>query len=157
MSLSFKQELVACFQQHFGNSLVAVVLFGSRARGDAKPESDYDIFLLAKDLPDRPVERLIFVRHAIAVKFSEKISITARTPEEFENGFPSFYLDLALDGKVLYDKQGYISGKLQRIQDIIKQAGLGRTKYDHQFGWEWKQQPRGRWELTWEGYHELTA
>jgi len=107
MSLNFKQDLVACFQQHFGNSLVAVVLFGSRARGDAKPESDYDIFLL--------------------------------------------------DGKVLYDKQGYISGKLQRIQDIIKQAGLGRKKYDHQFSWEWKQQPRSRWELTWEGYRELTA
>ncbi len=120
MNPTFKQNLIACFQQYFGNELVAIVLFGSRARGEASPESDYDIFPLAKKLPERPVERLLWVRHAIAAKFAEKISITVRTPEEFESGFPSLYLDLAIDGIVLYDADDYITKKLQRIQEIIK-------------------------------------
>jgi predicted nucleotidyltransferase len=30
-----------------------VVLFGSRARGDAYAESDYDVAVFLKDLPDR--------------------------------------------------------------------------------------------------------
>jgi len=157
MNLIFKQNLIACFQQHFGNDLIAVVLFGSRARGEASPESDYDIFLLVKNLPERPIERLLFVRHAIAAKFAEKISITARTPGEFESGFPSLYLDLAVDGVILYDAGNYMTKKLQRIQEIIKQAGLERKRFDHQFSWEWENQPKGRWEITWEGYHELAS
>lgn len=156
MNPNFKQSLIACFQQHFGDNLVAIVLFGSRARGEARPESDYDIFLLAKNLPERPVERLLLVRHAIAAKFSEKIALTARTPDEFESGFPSLYLDLGMDGIVLYDADNYITPKLRRIQKIIKLAGLERKKFDHQFSWEWKKQPQGHWEITWEGYHEFT-
>jgi len=156
MNAIFKQNLIACFQQHFGNDLVAVVLFGSRARGEAKPESDYDVFLLVKNLPERPVERLLFVRHAIAAKFAEKIAITARTPEEFASGFPSLYLDLALDGIVLYDAENYMTRKLKRIQEIIKQAGLERRRFDHQFSWEWERPPKGHWEITWDGYHEFT-
>lgn len=33
----------------YGNRLDRVVLFGSRARGDAKPHSDYDIAVFLKD------------------------------------------------------------------------------------------------------------
>ncbi|MDZ7290668.1 MAG: nucleotidyltransferase domain-containing protein [candidate division KSB1 bacterium] len=155
MTSAFKQNLIGSFKQHFGDDLVAVVLFGSQARGEAGPESDYDIFLLVKNLPARPVERLLFVRGAIAVKFAEKIAILARTPEEFESGFPSLYLDLAVDGIVLYDTDNYVTKKLQRIQEIIKQAGLERKKLDHQLSWEWNKQPKGQWEITWEGYREL--
>jgi predicted nucleotidyltransferase len=157
MKPDFQQNLITCFQQHFGNKLISVVLFGSRARGEFRPESDYDIFLLAKNLPERPLERLLFVRRAISAKFAEKIAITARTPEEFESGFPSFYLDLATDGIVLYDTAHYMTHKLHCIKEIIKQAGLERKKLEHQFSWEWKQQPQGHWEITWEGYHELTT
>jgi len=58
------------------------------ARGQARPESDHDIFLLAENLPERPVERLFYVRHAIALKFAEKIAIIARTWEiTWEGGY----------------------------------------------------------------------
>ena len=33
----------------YGNRLDRVVLFGSRARGDAKPDSDYDVAVFLKD------------------------------------------------------------------------------------------------------------
>src|ERR1051326_1447142 len=40
----------------FGERLERVVLFGSRARGDARPDSDYDLAVFLKTLPDRWAE-----------------------------------------------------------------------------------------------------
>jgi predicted nucleotidyltransferase len=40
----------------YGHRLERVVLFGSRARGDADQESDYDIAVFLRDMSDRPAE-----------------------------------------------------------------------------------------------------
>jgi predicted nucleotidyltransferase len=40
----------------YGKRIERVVLFGSRARGDAHPDSDYDVAVFLKELPDRWVE-----------------------------------------------------------------------------------------------------
>jgi predicted nucleotidyltransferase len=40
----------------YGDRLERVVLFGSRARGDARPDSDYDVAIFLKSLPDRWAE-----------------------------------------------------------------------------------------------------
>ena len=37
----------------YGDRIDQIVLFGSRARGDATPESDYDVAVFLKALPDR--------------------------------------------------------------------------------------------------------
>ena len=48
----------------YGDRLERVVLFGSRARGDAEQDSDYDVALFLKDMPDRWAEfdRLVGLR-----------------------------------------------------------------------------------------------
>jgi uncharacterized protein len=40
----------------YGDRLERVVLFGSRARGDARADSDYDVAVFLKDMHDRWVE-----------------------------------------------------------------------------------------------------
>jgi len=40
----------------YGDRLDRVVLFGSRARGNAHAESDYDVAVFLKDMPDRWAE-----------------------------------------------------------------------------------------------------
>ena len=40
----------------YGPALDRVVLFGSRARGDAGPDSDYDVAVFLKDIPNRRAE-----------------------------------------------------------------------------------------------------
>jgi predicted nucleotidyltransferase len=40
----------------YGARLERVVLYGSRARGDARPDSDYDVAVFLQDMPDRAHE-----------------------------------------------------------------------------------------------------
>ncbi len=40
----------------YGARLESVLLFGSRARGDARPDSDYDIAVFLRDLDDPRLE-----------------------------------------------------------------------------------------------------
>lgn len=59
MLLSY-DPILKCFRATLaevcGDRLERVVLFGSRARGDAHAESDYDIAVFLRDLTDRPAE-----------------------------------------------------------------------------------------------------
>ena len=40
----------AALDEAYGKRIERVVLFGSRARGDARPDSDYDVAVFLKDL-----------------------------------------------------------------------------------------------------------
>jgi predicted nucleotidyltransferase len=46
----------AALDEIYGARLARVVLFGSRARGEARPDSDYDLAVLLNSLPDRSGE-----------------------------------------------------------------------------------------------------
>ncbi|PWB79955.1 MAG: hypothetical protein C3F11_19350 [Methylocystaceae bacterium] len=46
----------AALEAIYGSRLDRVVLFGSRARGDARADSDYDVAVFLKLLPDRWAE-----------------------------------------------------------------------------------------------------
>ncbi len=47
----------AALDEIYGDQIERVVLFGSRARGDAHADSDYDVAVFLKELPDRWKER----------------------------------------------------------------------------------------------------
>ena len=42
-------EYVAALRRHYGSRLVDVFVFGSRARGDARPDSDVDLAVILED------------------------------------------------------------------------------------------------------------
>lgn len=60
----------AAVDEIYGNRLERIVLFGSRARGDAREDSDYDVAIFLKALPDRwaELDRLA----ALRVKFLDE-------------------------------------------------------------------------------------
>jgi uncharacterized protein len=47
------KRLRVALDQLYGNRIERVVLFGSRARGDAGADSDYDVAVFLRDLTDR--------------------------------------------------------------------------------------------------------
>lgn len=46
----------AALDEAYGARLARVVLFGSRARGNQRPDSDYDVAVFLKEIPDRWAE-----------------------------------------------------------------------------------------------------
>ncbi|MGQ9631113.1 MAG: nucleotidyltransferase domain-containing protein [bacterium] len=148
------KRLVESYKKYLGGNLVSIVLFGSRARGDAKPKSDYDILIVADNLPANPLARSRFIRKPVAGKFEERLSIIAKTRDEITGSFPPLFLDIGLDGKLLYD-DGFFANRLRRIRDIIESAGLKRVLEGNDYHWEWKNYPKKGWAIDWEGYHEL--
>jgi len=54
----------AALDEMYGDRIERVVLFGSRARGEADRESDYDVAVFLKDLDDRwaELDRLAILR-----------------------------------------------------------------------------------------------
>jgi uncharacterized protein len=46
----------AALDEMYGERIERVVLFGSRARGDAHEDSDYDVAVFLRDMPDRFAE-----------------------------------------------------------------------------------------------------
>jgi uncharacterized protein len=46
----------ATLDEIYGQRLERVMLYGSRARGDAREDSDYDVAVFLRDMPDRIAE-----------------------------------------------------------------------------------------------------
>ena len=143
-------SVLAALRQAFGERLVAVVLFGSRARGEATGDSDWDLLVLAEDLPQRALERSLFVKRLLPADSRGAISVLAKTPREFEAYLPALYLDIALDGQIFYDPRGYAAERLTVLKRLIDRAGLYRERTEAGDMWEWKAQPGPSWALEWD-------
>jgi predicted nucleotidyltransferase len=90
--------LVRCLETAFGSRLKTAVLFGSRARGEARPESDHDVFAIVEDLPADPLSRTQELRQALFAFLADlpgAMNLRARTPLEFEADLTPLYLDVA--------------------------------------------------------------
>lgn len=145
------QPVIRALQQGFHGSLVALVLFGSRARNDGSPESDWDLLLIACDLPAKPFDRHVQLKKMLPDAWRGRISLLAKTPQELEAHLAALYLDIALDGIVLYDIDKYITKRLEKIRRLIHRQGLYREQHDKELIWRWKRYPGPDWQLSWEG------
>lgn len=61
----------AAVSELYADRLERVVLFGSRARGDAQPDSDYDVAVFLRDMPDRFAEMNRLADVATDILYSE--------------------------------------------------------------------------------------
>lgn len=142
--------VLSALERSLGDSLVAVVLFGSRARGEADETSDWDLLLIARDLPQKPFQRHLYLKQMLPADWRGQVAILAKTPTEFESYLSSLFLDIALDGIILHDPQGYMADRLARLQRLIRNQGLRRTQIEHDMVWRWQRFPGLNWTLEWE-------
>ena len=142
-------QLVTALQEGLGERLVAVVLYGSRARDQEREASDWDLFVIATDLPTRLWERHILLKRFLPAAYRGAVSLLAKIPQEFEERISSLYLDIAQDGKILFDPQGYAHRRLAALQRLMAETGLYRKKSRGGEVWRWRQKPRQPWALKW--------
>ena len=100
------KTLVEHLRKHLGDRLDAVVLFGSRARGEATGESDWDLLIIVEGLPRSPLARKRLWLSIVPREWRTRASPLLRTPEEWYGRVMPLSLDIALDGRVLYDARG---------------------------------------------------
>lgn len=92
-----------------------VVLFGSRAREDSTPLSDYDLLIISDERPPDPPNyvQLFWYRW-----------------EEVEEGVRSFntiLVDAIVEGKVLHDSRGAYRSLREAVEIEIERRGLVKT------------------------------
>lgn len=144
------KPVIDALKQALSDNLVAVVLFGSRARGEADENSDWDLLVIARHLPEKPFKRHLYLKKMLPDIWRGQVAILAKTPEEFEAYLPSLFLDIALDGSILYDSDGYIADRLNRVQRLIQRYGLQREQSGTELIWRWQSFPGFDWSLEWE-------
>jgi uncharacterized protein len=138
-------------QEALGERLVGVVLYGSRARDDARPGSDWDLLVVARDLPQGTMARHLALKRALPEACRAQVSLLTRTPEEFEAHVSSLYLEIALDGRILFDPTGIVGDRLAGLRATAERRGLVRVETDSGYDWRWESTPAHPWDAPWEG------
>lgn len=96
-------ELKEALEKTYGDKLKKLVLFGSHARGDARPDSDVD-FLVVLDLSEKDlsVSREIMKINETAVdlilKYEKTISIIPVSFETYMESQYSFFINVRKEG-----------------------------------------------------------
>lgn len=140
----------------FAQRLKTVVLFGSQARGDAKPESDHDLLVVIDNLPDSPLARQRIVRYTllpILEQLPGTINFVAKTPAEVAANLTPLLLDVCVDGLCLYGID-YFEPYRRQALTALGQSKLTRHRVGGTLLWLFPKMPMADWSLNWEGYLE---
>lgn len=139
-----KREL----RKHYGRRLIAVVVFGSVGRGEARADSDIDILIVADPLPNGRlprVEEFAPVRKALSGRLqslSEEGIFTSlapvfKTPEEVHAG-SLLFLDMIDDGRILYDRSGFWKDYLRGFKERLRRLGAKKVVVGDRWYWDLK-------------------
>jgi uncharacterized protein len=144
-----EERLLAELQCHYGARLVSVVLFGSAARETQRFDSDIDVLIIAKDLPRGRMKRIRefdvvessvepFIQSLGKDGVTTYFSAVIKSPEEAEAGSPLF-LDMVEDARILFDRDGFFSRRLDRLRKRL--AELGSKRIWRGNAWYWILKP----------------
>ena len=140
LSDSMRAELaayVAALHRRFGADLVSVIAFGSRVRGDAKPESDLDVLVVVRGLPRRRWDRYEGLRNVaeeVSDEFADTVAPILLTPEE-ATPLKRYYLGMLSAHEIVRDEGGFFAGVLDRLRRRL--AELGSRRYVDDQGYEY--------------------
>ena len=121
----------------FATRLKTVVLFGSRARNEAAPESDHDGFIVVEDLPADPLSRVRETRGAMAPHLADLpgvINLNSKTPAEFQADLTPPFLDVVVDGICLFGKE-YFEPLRQKGLAALASSGMERKRIGRSLFW----------------------
>lgn len=130
---------------HYGARLVSVAVFGSVARGVPRPDSDVDLLVVARDLPDGRIPRVRefdtveeqldpVLRRAAEIGVHTTLAPILKTPEEVERGSPLF-LDMTEDVQILHDEGHFLRDYLGRLKAKLEALGSRRVRKGGGYYW----------------------
>ena len=117
------QQYIVHIQKIYGSHLQKVILYGSYARGDFRPDSDIDIMILVamSDLELKKYsQRLFYMTYDFNMDNDLDIKPIAKSKEHFEKwivNYP-FYANINREGVVLYGASASCTSPLLRSYAI---------------------------------------
>ncbi len=140
---------VAKLFEVFGPKLESIVLFGSLSKGTAKPESDIDLLVVARDLPKNYSDRTRIIQDVVSFKLMDDIIIylwknydiyadldILLIDKEEANVTHPFYLDMAKEAIIIYDRNNIMLNKIEEVK--IKLEKIGAKRFEEPDGsWYW--------------------
>ncbi|MCW5890155.1 MAG: nucleotidyltransferase domain-containing protein [bacterium] len=144
----FLRRVVEALDQTYGARLASVAVFGSVARGSARPDSDLDLFVVVDGLPPSRRARLRTfdaVEQHLAAALRDlarrgvhtRLAPLLRTPDEAVIATP-LMLDLTEDAVMLVDRDGLLATALAALRTRLARAGARRIWRGTQWYWDLK-------------------
>ena len=145
-------RVVAEYRAALASDLVALACFGSVARGEARPESDLDLYAVTRSrvsvLLDPRLERLQKLRESgeyqrlAAEGYRPDPMPIFHTVEQLRS-HPWILLDIAHHGVVLFDPDGILATELEAVRRRLRQLGARRIERPDG-SWYWDLKPDWR-------------
>ncbi|MEM3713166.1 MAG: nucleotidyltransferase domain-containing protein, partial [Thermoproteota archaeon] len=137
-----------------GSKLESIVLFGSLSTGRVRPESDIDLLVVARDLPDKYSDRTSIIRGIVSSKALDEIIIHNWKKNDVYSELDillidvkeasvthPLYLDLTKDCVIIYDRNNLMTEKLEEVREKLEEMGAKRFE-EPDGSWYWILSPR---------------
>ncbi|MEW6541825.1 MAG: nucleotidyltransferase domain-containing protein [Bacillota bacterium] len=145
-------ETKAAAKEVYGRRLVTVAVFGSVGRDTPRPESDIDLLIVADDLPRgrmprvaefEAVENILAPHLEAAAKLGVRTTLAPviKTRDEVNQG-SLLFLDMLEDAWILFDRNGFFAGFLERFRKRLARLGARRVQLGNAWYWVLKKDYR---------------
>jgi predicted nucleotidyltransferase len=142
------ERVLAELQEQYGGRLVSVAVFGSVGRQTQREDSDVDLLIVARDLPQgrfarvdefMPVETRLGDALRIGPPDQPPVMLAPvfKTPEEVQRGSPLF-LDMVEDARILHDPDQFFTAYLERFRARLRELGARRIWLGNAWYWDLK-------------------
>jgi hypothetical protein len=115
----------------YGDDFLGLLLFGSRARGDAHDLSDTDLLLVVRD--SLRIERELYRPWDSTLPDTVSLHLAHLPPDPRAPG--SLWLECALDAKIVFDPTGVIGSTLRSLKELITSGTIVRRETHGQGFW----------------------
>lgn len=94
------QQCKQVLAEHYGSSFAGLILYGSIARNDARPESDINLLVLRKPPFDffRELKEIVDLLYPLQLESDRLISAEPAVVDEYETGALRLYENVKLEG-----------------------------------------------------------
>jgi hypothetical protein len=137
------ERFLALLQEHFGDRLISLVLYGSVARSEAREDSDIDLLLILDPVTTnyhRRLDEVLVVQTRLEQEgvYEALIKVLGHAPylsylilskeEADENRY--IYLDMVEDAKLLFDRAGFFEMRLRAVRNRLEELGSRRVQLE---------------------------